>query len=101
MRPAYEHLTHTREVNARKERHYQIPPPNLVKERGLTIVGILYCLEQVYNVVSFPEVVLYIIILGRDAQFDKLVLECAALLKEAMYLTSYFHSNKNSGRGNQ
>ena len=37
--------------------------------------------------VGLSRVVLYIVVLRLDSQFDELVLECSALLKEAMYLT--------------
>ena len=48
--------------------------------------------EKVYNVVRLAEVILYIIILGRNTQLYKLILECPGLLKKAMYFTFDFHS---------
>ena len=65
--------------------------PHFVKETWSAIVGILYCLEQVNLMVSLSEVVLYIIVLCRNAQLDELVLECSALLKKAMNLSCDFH----------
>jgi len=47
--------------------------------------------KQIYNMVGLAEVVLDVVVLGRDAQLDELVLECAALLKEAVYFTIYLH----------
>ena len=41
--------------------------------------------------VCFSEIILYVVIFGRDAELYKLVLECSALLKETMYLTFDFH----------
>lgn len=41
--------------------------------------------------VCFSEIILYVVIFGRDAEFYKLVLESSALLKKAMYLTLDFH----------
>lgn len=41
--------------------------------------------------VRFPEIVLYVVILGRDAQLYELVLECAALLKKTVHFTFDFH----------
>jgi hypothetical protein len=41
--------------------------------------------------VGLSEVVLDIIVLCRNAQLDELVLECSALLKEAMNLSCDFH----------
>ena len=41
--------------------------------------------------VSLPEVILNVVILGRDTQLDKLILKSAALLEEAMHLTCYLH----------
>lgn len=68
------------------------PPPNIVKERRQTIVGILDMLKEVYNVVGLPEVILNVVILRRDSEFDKLILECATLLEKAMHFTCYLHS---------
>lgn len=53
------------------------PPPNFGKE--------------VDNVVGLPEVVLNVVVFGRDAQLDKLLLKGAGLLKKAMHLAFYFH----------
>ena len=41
--------------------------------------------------VCFSEIILYVVIFGRDAEFYKLVLEGAALFKEAMNLSFNFH----------
>ena len=54
-------------------------------------VSEIYLIEKVYLVVGLPEVVLDVVILGRDSQLDKLLLESAGLLKEAMYFSSNFH----------
>lgn len=59
-----------------------IPPP----------VCSFYLLEQVYLVVSLPEVVLDVVILGRNPKLDELVLERARLLEEAMYLSLNLHN---------
>jgi hypothetical protein len=55
------------------------------------LVSILYVFEEVYNMVGFAKVVLDVVVLGGDSEFDKLVLERSALLKETMYLTIDFH----------
>ena len=67
-------------------------PPHSVKETRLAVVCILYCLEQIHNMVGLTEVILDVIVLCRNAQLDELVLECSGLLKEAMNLSFYFHS---------
>ena len=41
--------------------------------------------------VCLTKIILYVVILSRDAKFYKLILERPALLKESMYLTCYFH----------
>ena len=41
--------------------------------------------------VSLSEVVLNVVVFGRDAQLDKLSLERARLLKEAMHLSFNLH----------
>jgi len=41
--------------------------------------------------VGLSEIVLDIIVLSRDAKVNEFPLECATLLEEAMYLSSYFH----------
>ena len=41
--------------------------------------------------VCFSEIILYVVIFGRDAKFYKLVLESSALFEEAMYLALDFH----------
>ena len=47
--------------------------------------------KQIYNVVGLPEIILDVVIFGRDAQLNKLVLERSALLEKAMYLPFDFH----------
>mgnify|MGYP007027033049 CR=1 FL=1 len=71
-------------------------PPNLVKEWGLAIIGVLDFGKQVHNVVSLAKVVLDIVILCLVAEFLKLILKRATLLKEAMHLTCYLHINPSS-----
>ena len=68
------------------------PPPNVVKQGWLAIIGILYCLEEVIRVVGLAKVVLYVIVLRRDAKFDEFILECPRLLKEAMDFPFDFHT---------
>ena len=41
--------------------------------------------------VCFSEIILYVVIFGRDTEFYKLVLESPALFEEAMYLAFDFH----------
>ena len=41
--------------------------------------------------VCFSEIILDVVIFGRDAEFYKLVLESSALFEEAMYLALDFH----------
>ena len=48
-------------------------------------------IKQIYNVVGLPEIILDVVIFGRDAELYKLVLERAALFEKAMYLTLNFH----------
>lgn len=79
-------------MDTREERHYQILATYVVEDGGLAIVGRLNLPEEVNNMVGLPEVVLDIVILCRDAQLDKFILESAALLKEAMHLASYLHT---------
>lgn len=73
------------------------PPPNGVKQRGAAIVGILYGLEKVYNVVGLAEIVLNIVVLRRDAQLNKLIFESAALLEETMHLAGNVHNQLGFG----
>ena len=42
--------------------------------------------------VSLSKIVLYVVVLRRDAQLDKFVLECARLLEKAMHLSFYLHA---------
>lgn len=67
------------------------PPPNVVKQGWLAIVGILNRLEEVIRVIGLAKVILYVIVLRRNAKFDKFILECSRLLKEAMDLPFDFH----------
>gem|GEM_PF-5109740 len=46
--------------------------------------------------VRFSEIVLYVVIFGRDAQLDKLVLECSRLLKEAVDFAFDLHGYPRS-----
>lgn len=55
------------------------------------LIGFLYFREKVYNVVRLAEVVLYIVVLGWDSKFYKLILERPGLLKKAMRHSFYFH----------
>lgn len=41
--------------------------------------------------VGLTEVVLDVVVLGRNAQLDELIFECSALLKEAMNLAFNCH----------
>ena len=50
-----------------------------------------YVVEQIYNVVGLLEIILDVVIFGRDAELYKLVLERSTLLEKAMYLTFDFH----------
>ena len=68
------------------------PPPDIIKQTRLAVIRIINGFEQVYNMVGFTKVILNVVILGRDAEFDKLILECSALLKKAMHFTCYFHN---------
>lgn len=53
----------------------------MVKDRGPTFVGLIYLMKQINDVVGLAVVVLYVIILGRDAEFYELLFESAGLLK--------------------
>ena len=55
------------------------------------LVSILYVFKEVYNVVGFSEIILDVVIFGRDADLYKFVLERAGLLEEAMYFAVDFH----------
>ena len=68
-------------------------PPNLVKQGGFAIKGILNLLKQVNVVVGLPKVILYIVILRRDAKFDELVFESSGLFKKAMYFSCDLHND--------
>lgn len=72
------------------------PPPNIVKERRLAIVGVLDLGKQVYLVVGLPEIILNIYIYCLVTEFLKLILECAALFKETPYFACYLHINLSS-----
>lgn len=54
-------------------------------------VGFFNFRKQIYNVVGLPKIILYVIILGRDAQFYKFVFKSTALLEKAVDLTFDFH----------
>ena len=47
------------------------------KTVSLSLVGGFNLTEQVNDMVGLAEVVLDVVVLGRDAQLDKLLLECA------------------------
>ena len=47
--------------------------------------------EQVDNVVGFSKIILYVVIFGRDAELDKLVLKGATLFKKKMNFALDFH----------
>ena len=61
-----------------------LPPP---------LVGFLNLREEVDNVVGLAEVVLYVVVLGRYAQFNELLIESSALLKEAMHSSFNLHNS--------
>ena len=84
---------HRAEFDTREESQYQVILTYIIKQRGLAIVCVLYRLKQVCDVVGFSEVVLYVVVLGRESQFDELVLKCARLLEEAMDFAFYFHNS--------
>lgn len=67
------------------------PPPNLIEQRWFAIIGIFYRLEEVIRMVGLAKVILYVIVLCRNTKFDKFILECSRLLKEAMDLPFDFH----------
>ena len=48
-------------------------------------------IEKVDNVVRLSEIILNIVIFGRDAKFYKFILECSALFEEAVNLAFDFH----------
>ena len=50
-----------------------------------------YMIEKVDNVVRLSEIILYVVIFGRDAKFYKFILECSALFEEAVNLAFDFH----------
>lgn len=47
--------------------------------------------KEVVGVVGLSEVVLNVVVLGRDAQLDELSLERPRLLEETMYFSFNFH----------
>jgi hypothetical protein len=47
--------------------------------------------EQVDNVVGFSEIILDVVIFGRDAEFYKLIFKRSALLEKTVNLTFDFH----------
>lgn len=71
------------------------PPPNFVEQRWFAIIGIFYRLEEVIRMVGLAKVILYVIVLRRNAKFDELILECSRLLKKAMDFTFDFHLYKD------
>lgn len=88
-----EDLAHIAEIYTRKKCHYQILFLYVIKQRGSIVVGILYLGKQIHNIVGLPEVVLYVVVLCLVAEFLKLILECAALLEEAMHFTCDVHTS--------
>lgn len=59
------------------------PPPIRILDLG----------KEVDLVVGLPEVVLDVVVLRRDAEFDELAFEGATLLEEKMGLATYFHQS--------
>ena len=82
---------HIAEFNTRKERHNEVILRDVVKQAGPPVIRIFDGLEQVIGVGGLPEVVLNVIVLGGDAEFDELVFECSRLLEETMYFAVDFH----------
>ena len=74
-----------------KKSDYQIIGCDAIEKARLSIVCVLYGLEEVIGVVGLSKVVLDVIVFGGDSQLDKLILESSALLKEAVYFTFYLH----------
>ena len=54
-------------------------------------IRFLYLAKQIYYVVCLLEMILYVIVLGGDSEFDKFLLESAALLKETVHFPVDFH----------
>ena len=84
-------LSRLAEKDAREEGHDEVIGGDVVEQGRLAIVGILNGLEQVVRVVGLPEVVLDVVVLRRDAEFDELVFECPRLLEETMHFAFDFH----------
>jgi hypothetical protein len=47
--------------------------------------------KEIDNMVRFSEIILDVVIFGRDAELDELVLERPCLFKKAMYFAVDFH----------
>ena len=93
MGEAEQHLAHTWEICARKECENQVILADWVEQTRPSVVGIFNGFEEVVGVVGLAEVILYVIIFGRNPQLDELSLEGSALLKEAMYFSFYLPSS--------
>ena len=89
--PSEVHLRWCAKVDARKESHDEIVLRDVVPQAWLSVVCVLNRLEEVIRVVGLSEVVLNVVVLGRDAQLDELSLKRARLLKEAMHLSFNLH----------
>lgn len=63
------------------------------------LVSFLYVFKQVYNVVCLPEVILDVVVLRWNSKHYKFVLERAALFKETMDFTAYFHFSSSCASG--
>lgn len=68
-----------------------LPPPHFIKETRSAFIRILNSFKEIFLMVRFPEVILYIVILGWNSQLDKLILERTTLLEEAVYFSCYLH----------
>lgn len=74
-----------------EESHNQIVLCNVVKHGIAPPISGFYLGKQIYLIVCFAKIILYIVIKCFVAKFLELILKGSALLKEAMYLTFYLH----------
>lgn len=88
---AVPHGRHTGKIDAGEEGQDEVILADIVKQAGLMVPCILNGLEEVISVICLPKVVLYVIVLSRDSQFDELLLEGSTLFKEAMHFSLDFH----------
>lgn len=65
--PCEVHLARGAEIDARKEGDDDVLGADVVPKARFAVVGILDGLEEVVGVVSLSEVVLYVVVFGRDA----------------------------------